>query len=344
VACHLLDPLVKGLLFSSRREDVNDDCFRMGSFSWHCDNPFALQPNQGCRLLMLILVYMASTFFLDQPALAQDDSGLVSFYVSVFDKQGKPVEDLTQAKFEILEDGKQQTIRSVHFEKATPVSLGILIDVSRSMGRERTDMALSWVKSLAERLKSPDEIFINSFSDDSQEVIDFAAPEDYLEEAATHLSTGGQSYTGLAVDRGLIKLRDSKNKKRVLLLVSAGLDKAGPATLEHIARFRCPIYALNLRGSGGATGALDKLKSLSMKGTALKVYADQSGGNSVLVDSSNEAERALDSLFYDLKNQYRLDYVSSNSKKDGKLRRVELKIMGGDYDMRYLRKYQAPRR
>ncbi len=317
--------------------------FLWGSSSQHFDIPFAAQCSQYCRLLALIFAPVTLAFFFNQAVLAEDDSS-VSFYASVLDRQGKPVENLTREQFEILEDGKQQTIRSLHFEKAIPVSLGILIDVSRSMGRERIDMALSWVKSLAERLKSPDEIFINAFSDDSQEVIDFAAPEDYLEEATTHLSTGGQSYTGLAVDRGLIKLRDSKNKKRVLLLVSAGLDKAGPATLEHIARFRYPIYALNLRGSGGATGVLDRLKSLSMKGTALKVYADQSGGNSVLVDSSNEAERALDSLCYDLKNQYRLDYISSNSKKDGKLRKVELKVIGGEYETRYLRKYQAPRR
>src|SRR5262249_53182559 len=196
-----------------------------------------------------------------------DHSNQISFSVSVVDKKGKQVGDLSQENFQVFEERKKKIITWCLFERNRPISFGILLIVSRRMDKERIDMALSWVKSLAERLKSPDEIFINAFSDDSQEVIDFAAPEDYLEEALTHLGIGGQCYTGLAVDRGLIKLRDAKNRKRALLLVSAGVDKAGPATLEHIARFRYPIYALGLKGSGGAASTLDKLKSLNVKGT-----------------------------------------------------------------------------
>jgi VWFA-related protein len=297
------------------------------------------------RLLSVALALMTSVLVLENStAVGQDHSSQVSLYISVVDRQGRPVEDLPQESFQVFEDKKQQAISSVRFEKGAPLSLGILIDVSRSMDRERIDMALTWVKSLAERLKSPDEIFINAFSDDSQEVIDFTAPEDYLEEALSHLGTGGQCYTGLAVDRGLIKLRDAKNRKRALLLVSAGLDKAGPATLEHIARFRYPIYGLGLKPKGGVTSTLDRLKSLSAKGTALKVYADQSGGSAVFAESSNEAEHALDSVYYDLKSQYRVEYVSSNSKRDGKLRKIEVIVTGGDYDIRFLRRYQAPRR
>jgi len=297
-----------------------------------------------CRRILISFVFVASALALmSSRIVAEDDPSRVTLYISVFDSRGKSVQGLTRDRFEIQEDNKPQAITSMQFETGTPVSLGILLDVSRSMGRERIDMALNWVKSLVERLKSPDEIFVNAFSDDSQEVIDFAAPEDYLDEAVTHLSTGGQSYTGLAVDRGLIKLRDAKNKKRALLLVSAGLDKAGPATLEHVARFRYPIYAISLKGSGGAAGTLDRLKSLSLKGSALNTYADQSGGNAMFADSSNEAEHVLDSIYYDLKNQYRAEYVSTNSKRDGKLRKIDLTVAGGDYNVRFLRKYQAPR-
>ena len=279
----------------------------------------------------------------DPPVTFRSDVSLARVDAQVVDSQKRPITGLRAEDFILREDGKQREIRNFLSEKA-PVDVLLLLDVSRSMDKERIDMALSWVKSLAERLKSPDEIFINAFSDDSQEVIDFAAPEDYLEEALTHLGVGGQCYTGLAVDRGLIKLRDARNRKRALLLISPGVDKAGPATLEHVARFRYPIYALGLKGSGGAASTLDKLKSLNVKGTALKVYAEQSGGSDIFIGSSNEAEQALSSLYYDLKNQYRLEYVSSNLKRDAKLRKIDVTVSGGDYDIRYLRKYQAPRR
>ena len=55
---------------------------------------------------------------------------------------------------------------------------------------------------------------MNAFSDESQEVVDYISPEDYLGEALDHLGTGGQARMGLAVDLALIKLRDARNKKR----------------------------------------------------------------------------------------------------------------------------------
>jgi VWFA-related protein len=293
-------------------------------------------------LLMLgTLIFVISETKADQPA-ANDESNHISLHVSVYGRQGKSVQDLTQNDFEVLEDKKPQAITSLRFERDSPISLGVLIDISRSMGRENIGFVLDWVKSLAEKLKSPDEIFLNAFSNEPQEVVDFISPEDYLEEPLNHLGTGGQSHTGLAVDLALIKLREAKNKKRALLFVSPGFDSAGPATLDHVARFRYPIYALGLRGAIGITGTLDRLKSLNVKGSALKVYADQSGGNALFVQSSKEAEHALDTLTFEFKNQYRLEYVSSNPKRDGKLRKVEVKVRNCDCDVRYLKKYQAP--
>jgi len=273
-----------------------------------------------------------------------EDPGHLSFYLSVLNKQGQPVEDLTQKNFEVFEDKKPQTITRLQFEKNSPISLGILIDISRNMGGERTKLALSLVNSLAGLLKSPDEIFINAFSDESQEVVDFISPEDYLDQPLDHLGAGGKAHTGLAVDLALIKLREARNPKRALLFVSAGLDIAGPATLEHIARSRYPIYALGLKGAPGITGTLDQVKSLNVKGSALRVYADQSGGNAIFVESVKEAENALHVFCSEFKNQYLLEYLSSNPKHDGKLRSMDVKVPDADYQVRHLKKYQAPRR
>jgi len=292
-----------------------------------------------------LLILGAFIFFTSQikAGASTVDPSHISLDVSVYDRQGRPVQDLSQKDFEVFEDKKTQPVTLLRFERGSPISLGILIDISRGMGRENIGLVLDWVKSLAEKLKSPDEIFLNAFSNEPQEVVDFISPEDYLEEPLNHLGTGGPSHTGLAVDLALIKLREAKNKKRALLLVSPGFDRAGPATLDHVARFRYPIYAVGLRGAVGITGALDRLKSLNVRGSALKVYADQSGGNALFVQSSKELEHTLDTLIFELKNQYRLEYASSNPKRDGKLRKVEVKVRNCDCEVRYLKKYQAPR-
>lgn len=272
----------------------------------------------------------------------REDSPVVSFYFSVFDKSGKSIETLTQRDFQILEDKVSQTITSLKFEKDVPVSIGILVDISRGMGAGGTNLALGWVKSLAQRMKSPDEIFVNSFSDESQEVIDYISPEDYLDDPLEKLGAGGQSRTGLAVDLALIKLRDARNSKRGLLMISPGRDIAGRATMEHIARFRYPVYALGIGGTQGFGGIFDRLKSVNVRGSPLSLYAEESGGNVAFVDSPEAGEQWLVKFYSEIRSQYRVEYHSTNSKRDGKLRKIEIRVADSEYSLRYLRKYQGP--
>jgi hypothetical protein len=219
------------------------------------------------------------------------------------------------------------------------VSLGVLIDISRSMGSEQISQALSWLKLLAERLRSPDELFVNAFSDESQEVVDYLSPEDFLEEPLDHIGTGGQARMGLAVDLALIKLREARNPKRALLFFSAGRDIAGPATLDHISRFGYPIYAVGIAGEKGVGSTLDRLKNLNLQGSALRVFADHSGGQAIFVESSSEAEKALEQLCLQMKNQYRLDYISGSNGKPGKMLKVEIRTQNPELELRYLKKY-----
>ena len=268
----------------------------------------------------------------------------VSFYLSILDKEGKPVGNVIDKDLSVLEENKPQVITKLEFEKNTPVSLGVLIDVSRSMGSDGINLALGWLKTLAETLRSPDEIFVNAFSDESQEVVDYISPEDYLGEALDHLGTGGQARMGLAVDLALIKLRDARNKKKAVLLFSAGRDIAGPATLDHISKFGFPVYSIGVPGSSGATGTLDRLKNLNLKGSALKVYSEHSGGEALFVQSASEAEAAIARICLQMKNQYRLDYTSETSSKVGKMLKVEVKTRNPDWDVRYMKKYPVTSR
>jgi len=268
----------------------------------------------------------------------------VSLYLSILDKEGKPVGSVTDKDLTVLEENRPQVITRLQFEKDTAVSLGVLIDVSRGMGGEGINLALSWLKTLAETLKSPDEIFVNAFSDESQEVVDFVSPEDYLGEALDHLGTGGQARTGLALDLALIKLRDARNKKKAVLLFSAGRDIAGPATLDHISKFGFPVYSIGIPGSSGATGTLDRLKNLNLKGSALKVYSEHSGGEALFVQSAHEAEAAIARICLQMKNQYRLDYTSGSNSKLGKMLKVEVKSRNPDWDVLYLKKYPVSSR
>jgi VWFA-related protein len=297
-----------------------------------------------CVFGMLCVVVLGDSKNVRVRSSSSDLPRPVSLYLSIVDKEGKPVGNVIDKDLSILEEDKPQVIAKLQFEKDTPVSVGVLIDVSRGMGGDGINLALSWLKTLAETLRSPDEIFVNAFSDESQEVVDYISPEDYLGEALDHLGTGGQSRMGLAVDLALIKLRDARNKKRAVLLFSAGRDIAGPATLDHISKFGFPVYSIGIPGSSGATGTLDRLKNLNLRGSALKVYSEHSGGEALFVQSGLEAEAAIARICLQMKNQYRLDYASGNNSKIGKMLKVEVKTRNPDWDVRYPKKYPVTSR
>ncbi len=266
----------------------------------------------------------------------------IHLYVGVADSKGSIVDTLTEKDFLLKENDKPVAIRSLKFQRNTPISLGILIDISRSMGVENTKLALQLVKSLAEIMKSPDELFIMAFSEDAELVVDLISPEDYLEEALDHLGTGGPTYTALAVDRGMAKLREARNPRRVLMIFSAGRDKAGPATREHIGRNRLPIYSLQLAGTGGLMGAYDSLGSLNIRGSALKIFAEQSGGRVGAGDHLEAVFPQLKKFYQEWKNPYLLEYESPNTKQDGKFRKISLEPISAGVEILCLQKYFVP--
>lgn len=265
----------------------------------------------------------------------------VTLHVAVTDRNGEPVENLQAADFQIFEKKKVQQVAQVRFERNVPVSLGVLVDVSKSMEGGGIRLALKLLNRLAAKLESPDELFVNAFSNDSQELLDYIAPEDYLEDAIENLGTGGRPHMGLALDLALIKLRAASSTNRAVLFISAGRDIAGPATLDHIARHRYPVYALGIEG---AISFRTRLKILNVKGSALKVYAEHSGGAAYFVETEEEAAGPLEMLPYQLKNRFVLEYFSTHPERDGKSRKIRVAVSHPQYQVRHLQQYQAPRR
>ena len=265
----------------------------------------------------------------------------ITLHVAVTDRNGEPVENLQADDFQVFEKKKLQKITQIRFERNSPISLGVLVDVSKSMEGDGIRLGLKLLKDLTAKLESPDELFINAFSSESQELLDYMAPEDYLEEVIDNLGTGGRPHMGQALDLALIKLRASSNTNRAILFISAGRDIAGPATLDHIARHRYPVYALGIEG---AISFRTRIKILNIKGSALKVFADHSGGSVFFVETEEEATGPLERLTYQLKNRFVLKYHSTRPERDGKSRKIRVAVSHPQYQVRHLKQYEAPRR
>ena len=77
---------------------------------------------------------------------------LVNFGVAVVDKQGKPVTGLTAEDFQVLENGKPQSLKYFAAgdpEDAPPLHIGLLLDTSGSMAGDIKDSRTAAVTGLA---------------------------------------------------------------------------------------------------------------------------------------------------------------------------------------------------
>ena len=272
---------------------------------------------------------------------ASDCASPMRLYVSVSDRSDNFIQDLQATDFKVVEKKRPQKLSHVDFISNEAISLGVLLDISRDMQGEKIRLALSLLKDLVANLESPDEIFISAFNDETEELLDFIAPEDYLDDPIENLSTGGRPQMGQALDLALIKLREARNETRAILFISGGRDIAGPSTLDHIAQHGHPIYALGFKGAGNFGS---KLKVLNIRGSALKVYADRSGGRSIFFESAEEASVALNQLTFELKNKFLLEYCSSHPKQSRNSRKIRVEVSNNQYQLRYLKKYITTRR
>ena len=98
---------------------------------------------------------------------------VVQLFFNVKDKKGGLIPSLTKNDFQLLEDGKPQTIKYFAAESDLPLTLGILIDSSGSQQRVLGMEKEVGANFLGEILRPKDMAFVISFDVDSNLLQDF---------------------------------------------------------------------------------------------------------------------------------------------------------------------------
>src|SRR5664279_3538855 len=107
-------------------------------------------------------------------APAEDDNlqtfkaqvNVVNLFFNVKDKHGMLIPNLTKNDFEVLEDGKPQTIKYFSAESDQPLTLGIMIDTSASQTRVLTIEQEACAEFLHSVLRQKDLAFVINFDVD----------------------------------------------------------------------------------------------------------------------------------------------------------------------------------
>ena len=248
------------------------------------------------------------------------DVDLVLVNVTVTDRYGRFVQGLSKEHFQVWEDKVEQEIATFSGED-TPVSLGIILDRSGSMGvtkpratDSRSPSILDEARSYAfECLKDgirEDEYFLVEFSSKAQVVADFTNDLSRLREKLLFVEAGGRTALWDAIYAGVAKSQDGMYTRKALLVLTDGLENNSRYTLfnlKEVLRERdVRIYGVNATPNVQFDG--------------LAQLIELSGGRSF--GSSNPCQE----LAADLKNQYVLGYRPTNRASDGAFRKITVRL------------------
>jgi VWFA-related protein len=275
---------------------------------------------------------------------------VVQLFFNVKDKKGALIPSLTRDDFDILEDGKPQTIKYFAAESDLPLTLGILIDASGSQQRVlemEKEVGASFLKNI---LREKDEAFVISFDVDVDLLQDFTNSTRLLTTAlnSAKINTGGGGGTlpGLgggplpsSIDpRGTLlydavylaahdELAQEVGRKAMILLTD-GEDQGSKLkirdAIEAAQKSDSIVYVLlcadrGFYGFGGYSGEGEMRK-----------LTQETGGR--VIDVGNKMDKlksAFDQIAAELRSQYNIGYVPTNRAKDGTFRKVEIQAKAG---------------
>jgi VWFA-related protein len=181
---------------------------------------------------------------------------VVNVPVTVLDKRGLPVIDLTQNDFRVFEDGRPQAIRYFRREPQPPLRIGLIIDTSNSARRAlsfQKDAATEFVFNMLRGRNNKNSIFLQTFDATSSLVQDFTNDPDLLNEKIQKLKAGGgkalHDAIYFACREKLMRAGPPEDTRRVLVVISDGLDVQSQHSLDeavsmaHMAE--TPIYTIS---------------------------------------------------------------------------------------------------
>ncbi len=251
-------------------------------------------PSTQCFLVLAMGLPWAAAVGQAQPPASQQPAATLKVQarevilpVTVRDKHGALVTNLTAADFTLTEDGRAQTIKSFAHESNLPFLSGLLVDTSRSVTAAMEAERKAAEKFLDQMLpadpktaKAADEAFLIHFDREVELLQDFTGSRDKLDRELDQMgstsaersgrqgpettgddtgngrSQGASNRTGTALYDAIYLASDElmkpKDGRKALILFSDGEDRGSNETLNEALdaaeRANVSIYTIYFKG------------------------------------------------------------------------------------------------
>lgn len=255
----------------------------------------------------------------------QVDVNMVVVNITVTDPYDRIVTGLEENNFEVFDEKVGQKIVAFSTEDA-PISVGMIFDSSGSMSdkiEKSKEAALQFFKTS----NPQDEFMLINFNERPNLVSAFTSKFENLEDRLIPVKAGGKTALLDAIYLGLNEMKQATTNRKALLVISDGGDNHSRYTERDVKKAvkeaDVQIYAVGIfeplasRGrtaeEAGGPGLLAEL-------------AQVSGGRMFSVEDPNELPDIMEKISIELRNQYVVGYKPSNLVRDGRWRRIKVKL------------------
>ncbi|MBV9215675.1 MAG: VWA domain-containing protein [Acidobacteria bacterium] len=266
------------------------------------------------------------------PEIVPDDPGapvrvktdLVTLTLTVTDTYGRYVSDLKKSAFTVLDNNVEQDI-TYFSDSDAPVSIGILFDVSGSMGGEKIIKAQKALSRFISTSHPNDEYFLIAFNSRAQLLMDSTRDGEAVLQKLQLVHPKEQTALYDAVYLGIERVTRGAHDKKALLIISDGQDNSSRYNFGEVRRLAKESDVVTY-----VVGIMDKTdsgSSLGLQGQAfLDEIASSSGGKAFYPNSDVEMDEIFERIALELRHQYSIGYLPKDFQPDGRWRKVKVKV------------------
>jgi Ca-activated chloride channel family protein len=252
------------------------------------------------------------------------DVELVLLNVTVTDPFNRLVTGLERENFRILEDKTEQELQ--HFSSEdVPISIGVIFDMSGSMSN-KVDKARQAALQFFRTANPQDEFLLVAFNDRAQLLSRFTTSVEELQTRLMYANAKGRTALLDAIYLGLSQMRGARNAKKALLIISDGADNHSRYNENDIRNFvreaDVQLYGIGIYDPFNSRRSPEEQAGPMMLGELTEL----TGGRTFSVANLNELPDIASKISMELRNQYVLGYKPSNHDRDGKWRKVQIKL------------------
>jgi Ca-activated chloride channel homolog len=248
---------------------------------------------------------------------------LVLVPVTVIDALNHPQATLPRQDFKIYDGDQEQQIRYFSAEDS-PISIGLLLDVSKSM-QDKIDTEREAIDQFFKNANPEDDYFAITFNTRPRVLSDVTQSTNGIETELGLVEPSGATALLDAVYLGVSKLRNAKYSRRALIIISDGGDNSSRYKMREIkslvAESDVMLYAVGIFGSS-------PFKSFEevMGKRWLSTMTDVTGGRTATIKSLAQLPEECALISRELRTQYMLGYKPAERAVDGKWHKIKVVV------------------